>query len=231
VGVSTDSCSFAVIVCSLNEVETYGRRAARGTGMSWGLAEEAGKASRWLAERGLPGVELLARLLTANDGRSYPSMAPVIVDGRWQAAKGALCPVCTGAALSDRIDILARGEEIRLIALAYPLLLAPFLDHSWRADDASYELRWPNVRVSVSAGGVRLEREKESAHLSERVDELKVSVGAYRKGDPTHRPCTGGVRTQLSVWRAMEALAKRTYVPATEESRARGAGAGRTDND
>ena len=152
-----------MIVCSLNEVEIYGRRAARGAGMPWGLAEEAGKASRWLAERGLPGVELLVRLLMANDGRSYASMAPVIVNGRWQTPAGELCPVCSGAALSDRIDVLARGEEICLSALAYPLLLAPFLDHSWRLDDASYELRWPNVRVSVIAGGVALECQKESA--------------------------------------------------------------------
>ena len=220
-----------MIVCSLNEVETYGRRAARGAGMSWGLAEEAGKASRWLAERGLPGVELLVRLLTANDGRSYASMAPVITDGRWQAVEGALCPVCTGAALSDRIDVLARGEEICLGALAYPLLLAPFLDHSWRFDDASHELRWPNVCVSIFANGVTLECERPPAYLSERVDEVNVSVGTQRKGNPTHRPRTGGVNTPLSVWRAMDALAKRTYVPATEESRARGAGAGPTDND
>lgn len=220
-----------MIVCSLNEVEIYGRRAARGAGMPWGLAEEAGKASRWLAERGLPGVELLVRLLTANDGRSYASMAPVIVDGRWQAPAGELCPVCSGAALSDRIDVLARGEEICLSALAYPLLLAPFLDHSWRLDEASYELRWPNVRVSVFAGDVMLDCQKASAHLSERVDEVKVSVGTYRKAHPTHRPRIGGVKTPLAVWRAMGVLAKRTYVPATEESRARGAGAGRSDND
>jgi len=220
-----------VIVCSLNEVEVYGRRAARGVGMPWGLAEEAGKASRWLAERGLPGVELLVRLLTANDGRSYANMAPVIVAGRWRAPAGELCPVCSGAALSDRIDVLARGEEICLDSLAYPLLLVPFLDRSWRLEDASYELRWPNVRVSVFADGVTLECVKESALSSERADEVKVTVGTYRKARPTHHPRTAGVETPLSVWRAMDALAKRTYVPATEESRARGAGAGRTDND
>ena len=220
-----------MIVCSLNEVETYSRRAARGAGMPWGLAEEAGKASRWLAERGLPGVELLVRLLTANDGRLYASMAPVIVDGRWQAPGGELCPVCSGAALSDRIDVLAGGGEICLSALAYPLLLVPFLDPSRRLDDACYELRWPNVRVSVFAGGVTLEYKNEPAHLGERVDEVRLSVGAYGKAHPTHHPRTAGVKMSLSVWRAMDALAKRTYVPATEESRDRGAGAGRTDND
>lgn len=220
-----------MIVCSLNEVEVYGRRAARGAGMFWGLAEEAGKAARWLAERGFPGVELLVRLLTANDGRSYESMAPVILDGHWRAPDGDLCPLCSGAALSDRIDVLAPGEELCLNALAYPLLLAPFLAQSRRSKDASYDLTWPGVRVSVFANGVTLECEEEFAHLCERVDEVNVSVGSYREGHATHDPRIASVKMPISVWRALNALAKCTYVPATEESRARGAGAGRTDND
>lgn len=199
--------------------------------MPWGLAEEAGKASRWLAERGFPGVELLVRLLETNDGRSYASMAPVIVDGRWQAPDGELCPVCSGAALSDQIDLLTAGKKISLIRLAYPLLLAPFLDRSWRLNDVCYELRWPNTRVSVFANGLEMECRDPSAHLSERADEVKVTAGTHRKTAPAHRPRTAGVKTPLSVWRTMEAFAKRTYVPASEESRTRGAGAGRTDND
>lgn len=230
-GVSADPCGARVIVCSLNEVEVYGRRAARGAGMPWGLAEEAGKASRWLCERGLPGVELLARLLEANDGRSYASMAPVIANGRWQAADGDLCPVCTGAALSDHMDLLTCEKEISLIRLAYPLLLAPFLDRSWRLDGVCYELRWPNACVSVFANGLEMECSEESAHLSEHVEEVKVTAGTHRNGRPEHHPRTVGVKTPLPVWRAMEAFAKRTYVPATDESRAKGAGAGRTDND
>ncbi len=219
-----------MIVCSLNEVEIYGRRAARGAGMSGGLAEEAGKASRWLAERRLPGVELLAHLLEANDGRSYPSMAPVIANGRWRASNGALCPVCTGAALSDRIDLLAGGQEIVVSALDYPLLLAPFLDCSWCRDDRCYELRWPNARLLIFAGGVNIEGQ-DAAHLSGHADEVAITLMARPNAPPTHRPRLGGVKASLSAWRRIEALAKRTYVPASEESRARGAGAGRTDND
>ena len=37
--------------------------------------------------------------------------------------------------------------------------------------------------------------------------------------------------TDLSVWEALETLAKLTYVPATETSRQKGAGAGLVDND
>ena len=220
-----------MIVCSLNEVEIYGRRAARGAGMSWGLAEEAGKASRWLAERGLPGVELLLRLLQSNDGRPYASMAPVIAAGRWHALDGDLCPVCSGAALRDRISVLEQGDEISLGALACPLLLAPFLDQSWRSDGGSYEMRWPNVRMRVSLDGVALDYAEESALMSEHTDEVNVSVATDRKARTTHNPRIAGVKTPTSVWRAMDSLAKRTYVPASEESRARGAGASRTDND
>jgi hypothetical protein len=61
---------------SLNEVEAMGKRAARGAGRDWGIAEEAGKAARWLTARGLPGPELLAELLTRNEGKSYEELAP-----------------------------------------------------------------------------------------------------------------------------------------------------------
>jgi hypothetical protein len=220
-----------VIVCSLNEVESYGRRAARGSGMHWGLAEEAGKAARWLAERNMPGAQLLACLLTANRERNYEDMAPVITGNRWKAANGELCPVCSGAALRDRIDLLTRDQEVRLSAVAYPLLLIPFLDQSWRPDGATYVLRWGDIRVSVSAGDVALECCEDSVLLSERADEVTVQMGATRTAQPTQQPRSVAVGTPISTWRALDALAKRTYVAASEESRARGAGAGSADND
>ena len=220
-----------MITCSLNEVEIYGRRAARGSGMCWGLAQEAGSAVRWLAERGLPGVELLAGLLTANAERSYERMVPTIHGGRWRALDGQLCPVCSGATLLDRIHVLAPGEELCMERLAYPLLLAPFLDQSWRPGGVSCELRWADVRISVSSLGVALECSEDSACWSECADEVKVLVGAGPETRPTHHPRIAGVETPISAWRAINALAKRTYVPASEESRARGAGAGSIDND
>ena len=199
--------------------------------MSWGLAEEAGKAARWLAARDFPAVEMLARLLAANDGRSYSDMAPAITGDRWRAPGGDLCPVCCGAALGDRIEALSRGHAVRLVGLTCPLLLAPFLDRAWPSDDVSCEIRWPNVRLVLTANSVTLESDKASAHLSDRADEVEVSFGAHRSTVPAHQPRVGGIATPRSAWHAIDALAKRTYVPASDESRARGAGAGRTDND
>ena len=52
-----------VVLVSLNEVEAIGRRAARGAGLTWGLAEEAGKALRFKGRQrcqggqGVRGIE------------------------------------------------------------------------------------------------------------------------------------------------------------------------------
>ena len=51
------------LVVSSNEVDALAKKAAKGAGMPWGLAAEAGKATRWLADRGLPGPAVLADLL------------------------------------------------------------------------------------------------------------------------------------------------------------------------
>ena len=44
---------------TLAEVESYLRKAARACGLEWGIAEEAGKAARWLAAFNLPGPEIM----------------------------------------------------------------------------------------------------------------------------------------------------------------------------
>jgi hypothetical protein len=63
--------------CSLNEIETEARKAARGSGLAWGSAEEAGKAARFLAAHELDSVPLLINLFDRHDGRPYEVVAPV----------------------------------------------------------------------------------------------------------------------------------------------------------
>ena len=42
---------------SLSEIETTSKRASRGVGFSWGIAEEVGKCIRLLELFGLPGIK------------------------------------------------------------------------------------------------------------------------------------------------------------------------------
>lgn len=55
----------AGVKLSLGEVEALCKKAARGAGLPWGLAEEAGFAARWLSAHGLDGAGLLLADLEA----------------------------------------------------------------------------------------------------------------------------------------------------------------------
>ena len=59
---------------SLGETGALALKAARGAGMTWGLAEEASEAVVWLQARGLPGVSALCRYLSwyqLQNGQEY----------------------------------------------------------------------------------------------------------------------------------------------------------------
>ena len=53
---------------SLNQIEQTARKAARGAGLAWGLADEVGRAMRWLHTYGLNGAALLAAHLDGVEG-------------------------------------------------------------------------------------------------------------------------------------------------------------------
>ena len=48
---------------TLSEIDTKSKRAARGAGFSWGIAEEVGKNMRLIELFGLPGVKNLNKFL------------------------------------------------------------------------------------------------------------------------------------------------------------------------
>lgn len=79
---------------SLNEIAALAKRAARGAGLSWGMAEEAGRAARWLASYDLTGPALLCDVLTKNDRVPQEQVAPSpwLVTGRHQAVNCVLWP-------------------------------------------------------------------------------------------------------------------------------------------
>lgn len=118
---------------SLGEIADLSKKAARGAGFSWGLAEEAAWAVRWLAERGLPGPEALARALRNAD-------VP--------------CPVHLGASIADKQDlnaVSAAGE------VASPILCIPFFSRAvvrgegarFILEDISFAVGWAGTDVSV----------------------------------------------------------------------------------
>lgn len=108
---------------SLNEMEATTKRATRGAGYPWGLAEDAAKAARWLCAQGLDGSAEMAQVLERRFAEHPAKHRPQSHEGVWRA-EGDLCPISAGALLSDCAELesctdrdAARGGPIGSAAL------------------------------------------------------------------------------------------------------------------
>ena len=66
------------MIVSLNEIEGLSYKAARGAGMSWGLAEEAAFATRWLAVRDANWSGSLIALLERQGDTAAPALRELL---------------------------------------------------------------------------------------------------------------------------------------------------------
>ncbi|MDQ0469218.1 DUF3726 domain-containing protein [Labrys wisconsinensis] len=197
------------IELSLNEVEAQAMKAARGAGLPWGAAEEAGRAARWLAGHGFDWAPALLGLL------GTPTAATVL------AAALRLADGLAGSAADEEREA---GDCVPLWSLAVLALRA-------RTLGTALAVRWPGLVVRIEAdGAVSLDRPAQIVPGAlPGTARLAVGPGspeAFPLGLPAVRS-----RVRLSDWRAIGALAALTYVPASALSRETGAGAGLTDND
>ena len=133
------------MIYSLSEIDANCKKAARGAGLAWGYAEEAGKAARWLAAHQLPGAALLADYLTLR--RESPE------DYRGADAG---CPLIMGASLCDAGR--NEGEEsIVLARVVSPLLLLPYLVQLSRAAGMGLRIQWSGTHISCHEGVIYIE--------------------------------------------------------------------------
>lgn len=195
----------APVDLSLSELRAVVTKAARGAGLAWGLAEEAGWAAEWLARRGMPAADWATE---------------------WLAARldGGVSPVEVGAALSDSH---ADGTPFQGIALpdglVAPGYLLPFLHRLARPERSVLviaEAAWV-LRVSAKGGvafGPGWQGLTQGWRLSDTDEARPPQIAAPR------------LAVSASVLECLDGLALHTTVPESESSR-RDAGATGGDND
>lgn len=177
--------------------------------MPWGLAEEAGRAVRWLEARGLAGADALVDVL----GRPRPR-PPQQQGIAWTGD----CPIYVGAALTDRAsEIAPKGVNVRVLVGA--LLLLPAL--ALIARQRPLMLAWAGGRGFLGPSEVWLDGEVPEGLIRARPGNLRSGVKLLRV--PPRALPDGALK-------ALTALARKTYAPA-HLGREGGAGAGPTDND
>lgn len=214
---------------SLNEIDTLVRKAARGAGLSWGLAEEAGKGARALASAGPAYLPLAADVLEAQ--RHGLLSHQLAVDGAvWRAANRLpVNPLVLGPSLADHVFLLEEGPLDIEGPLGSPALLLPFVATVARCLGAVVRVSTDRGEFVVSGSTVA---EAPPHALAGQVHRLRL-VLEKAAADDSPKPSTliRAVSLPQGLKERFEALAALTYVPSSERSRATGAGAGLNDND
>ncbi|WP_425041115.1 DUF3726 domain-containing protein [Primorskyibacter sp. S187A] len=165
---------------SCNEAASLCMKAARGAGMTWGLAEEAGFAAAWLVAHGLDGPSYLRAHLERADGKDWQDLCPTVVPGSWQNAKGyTACPIILGATMCDYAGLPegpVAGARIALGPVSAPILLLPFLADLGRRHGLSFTLS--AAQGAVDADGDEASLQRAATLLDAAQLELTLSVEA-----------------------------------------------------
>ena len=205
---------------SIGEIGALATKAARGSGLDWGLAEEAGYAVQWLQRRQLPGVMALCRYLSWRHHGNLTSWPDET------GAHGHYCPITVGAAYGDG----AFGDEAQFSRIKTPLLLIPFV--ASRTTETPLEINIGSSRFYLAKGQIGFTN-NDTAILGDAAP-CQISIAISRPPNITITSVSDLPRVPTSATACvsiLERFAKNTYAPATEESRLAGAGAGLNDND
>ena len=206
---------------SLGEIAALATKAARGSGMDWGLDDEAGYAVKWLQRRQLPGVAALCRYL------SWRQAGEITIWPDDTARDGHYCPIATGAAYGDGVF----GDDVQFARVRTPLLLIPFI--SLRAANTPVCLSMENAvfvltqdKLGFSKNDTAILMDSSACQIyAASDDELPAMITIANDAIPRVPVTASACITVLN------SFAKNTYAPATEASRLAGAGAGLNDND
>ena len=218
----------ATVRLSLSEINALCFKAARGAGLGWGEAEEAGWAAAWLSRAGLAGPRAILAWLGDCAALAHPVPAP----RRWVPRDRAHCPVRTGIALADFAGLPEGPGEGALIveSIAHPLVVVPFLSRAAGRLDLGLSIGWGSCKVTLDAAD-RLPAPAIPERDHHETTDMTISPAAVPVARAAARPEAGPLAAvALEDWQALDALALRITVPPSAQSRA-GAGAAGDDND
>ena len=223
---------------SLGEIDSLSRKATRGAGYSWGMAEEAGKAVRWLSAYGLAGAESLAKhlQLVANNQQNYIPRSRNVTSNEFifENDAGSLCSLYSGALINDLGHHLDAKKTLIFKNISSPLLAIPSAGRIAETYNISVSLVFSDQTVICNPDGITVNNSSpeqsqsntpphfESFPIDAKVDLIcNLADGVIKS---THFPSPQSRHIEPESLLFLENFAQKTYAPATEESRLRGAG-------
>lgn len=238
--------SLAKTKYSLNQIEHTVRKAARGTGLAWGVAEDAGRAARWLHMIDLPGATLFATALLeiglidaeTKRVRQHTRQDTEEATITLSPVGARLSPLVVGPCIGDWINSReAKPEsiepEIEIENVTHPLILAGYCGVAAEQTRLSVTIQWQGFQMHCTINSALLVGEQEHSAFQHQVRVATVDSDLKNpcKDASVRTARIGSVDVDKQAWNTLQALALKTYVEASESSRLAGAGAGLNDND
>ena len=216
---------------SLGEIDALARKATRGAGYSWGIAEETGKSVRWLSAYGFSGAEALAEhlLISANQ---HQKLMPKLINDEPDTLKfqnknnqSSLCALSCCALINDLGHHIQDDKVLSFNQMLFPLLALSAAGRIAEAYEISVLFEYGKTKIICDSKGISL---KDTPPLLSTfaLDELSnvVCKKIPTVSKNTHFPNPQSREIPQKTIDTLEKFAHETYAPATEESRLRGAG-------
>ena len=196
---------------SLYEIETTVKRVARHQGLSWGIAEEAGKIVRSLEQSELPGLESFNRLI------SFPyNKCETVIDLTKNNHKN-LCPIHFSIFFLDQSHATDLHQSFKFLNMQEPLLAIPLLIKAAQKNLISFEFTSTELNFLISSGNIMILDKNQIPHQSNNITMKITNKRQLQYSEET--------------WDRLYELSLETFVEESEEKKLSGAGAGLTDND
>ena len=202
---------------SFSEIDTTSKRASKAAGFAWGIAEEVGKNMRNLEMFGLPGVKNLNLYLKKI--KNDPTEKPKKIEKENKPQSKEFCPIYCGTTFLDNCKMLELLKSIKFFNVSYPLLFLPFLS---RASD----IVGKKISVQYEGNNFLLNFNKTIFSKNIKSDQIitlakEVSIEFLENNNSFSD----------QEWKELYKLSEETFVEETDSLKAKGAGAGLTDND
>ena len=199
---------------SLSEIDTTSKRASKAAGFSWGVAEEIGKAIRSLELFGLPGIKNLNLYLNKIEKKHPEKVNKIDQENKSKE----LCPIYCGVAFLDQCQKLEILKKIKFYNINYPILILPFISKASEILGKKILIQFKKSSFLMNFNKSILLNNLEKKTI-EIVDEATIEFLENENSFSDKE------------WKELYKLSENTFVKETDSLRAKGAGAGLTDND
>ena len=219
---------------SYYEVYTNTQRAFSGLGFTYGSDEDAAFITTWLEIFGLDGIKLLKLKIEELDNTFNASIDPSKINDEFDCENKSLLVIGPGLIdyLVSKID---KRDDFKLTFKNCndPIFLIPLLYKYAKKNIYSQFLLDQKIDVQITNENIRVNREIISTNYQRNFDllltkkifnEQKLDINISSSN--INNMLSKGINPDKKSWDQISKIAFRTFVPESEESRAKGAGGG-----